>query len=212
MSECALYLEDVARAARAAGAHLDDVADLLYATWLRGATVWLCGNGGSAATASHFAADLGKAALAPELTMFKVASLAERTSTITAIANDLSYDEIFSYQLKTLLASNDLLICFSCSGNSRNIVCAIACAQQHGVPVVVFTGSHGGVIALELSVKHLVKVPSDDICVQEDVHLMMCHALARRVASMIANSPGSVRKLSSGLQATDARSLAGLPE
>jgi D-sedoheptulose 7-phosphate isomerase len=186
MSECTSYLETVARSAHAAGENLEDIAALIYVTWGHRGTVWLCGNGGSAATAAHFAADLTKAALSPKLQMIRAFSLAERTSVITAIANDLSYDEIFSYQLRTLLSPNDLLICFSCSGNSVNILKAIKSAQEHDVRTTLFTGNCGGEIARTRQVDYLVKVPSSDICVQEDVHLLMCHALARRVASLIS--------------------------
>src|SRR5260221_13413958 len=93
--------------------------------------IWICGNGGSAATAEHFATDLVKKG-------YRGMALSANTSVITMIANDYGYDEIFSIQLSNYADKNDLLIVISCSGRSKNIIKAIDKAGVIGMPIIIF--------------------------------------------------------------------------
>lgn len=106
--------------------------------------IFLCGNGGSAATASHFANDLGKGASYGREKKFRVLSLTDNVSWITALANDTDYAHIFVEQLKNYAEPDDLLIAFSGSGNSRNVLHAVEWANQHGLITVGITGRPGG--------------------------------------------------------------------
>ena len=106
--------------------------------------IFICGNGGSAATASHFANDLGKGASYGRSQRFRVYALTDSTPWITALANDVGYSQIFVEQLKNHAEAGDLLIAFSGSGNSPNVVEAIKWGNDNGVTTVGITGRPGG--------------------------------------------------------------------
>ena len=106
--------------------------------------IFICGNGGSAATASHFANDLGKGASYGRSERFRVYALTDSTPWITALANDVGYSQIFVEQLKNHAEAGDLLIAFSGSGNSPNVVEAIKWGNDNGVTTVGITGRPGG--------------------------------------------------------------------
>lgn len=106
--------------------------------------IFLCGNGGSASTASHLATELGKMASQGRKRRFRVVSLAENMAWITALANDLNYSKIFVEQLKNFARTGDLLIAFSGSGNSANVIEAVEWANQNGLLSVGITGRPGG--------------------------------------------------------------------
>ncbi|MBR4195992.1 MAG: SIS domain-containing protein [Synergistaceae bacterium] len=146
----------------------------------RGGTVYTIGNGGSAATASHMAVDLGKGANekpGPEGNFFRVECLADNVPTITAIANDISYDDIFVFQLERKLKPGDLLIAISGSGNSPNIVKAAEYAGSIGVPVVGITGYDGGKLGRMCDFR--MHCPVNDMQISEDIHMMFDHMLMR---------------------------------
>jgi len=142
------YVERQAKATLGIDKHgFSLVIDELIETLNRGGTIFVAGNGGSAANASHFATDLGKGAsdaLQRETGLrnarFKVVSLPDNVSWITAIGNDYSYSEIFWQQLKSLASQGDLLICISVSGMSLNLLQACLWAQNTGIKVVSLVG------------------------------------------------------------------------
>lgn len=146
------------------------IADTIKAANKRKAFFWLIGNGGSAATASHFAGDLRKVAHC------RAVALPDMTPTVTAYGNDDGWISMFSYPLHHLMAPGDMLIAFSCSGKSQNVIEA---AQQAGKDrLIVFTGMQDRYNNLaHLPCVGLVYANYPDIKVQEDVHMACCHAI-----------------------------------
>ena len=131
---------------------LERVAVMLLNCQARGRVVFVVGNGGSAATASHFACDLSKGTRCDGPPTFQVVSLTDNVPLLTAWANDSGYDRVFSEQLKALARPGDLLVAISASGNSPNVVAAVDAARSCGMSVVSLSGRSGGRLA------HLVDV------------------------------------------------------
>jgi D-sedoheptulose 7-phosphate isomerase len=142
---------------------------------VEGRRVFLFGNGGSAATASHFACDLGKGTIQPNRPRFKVISLVDNVPTLTAYANDFGFDTVFEGQLTTLAQPGDLAIAFSGSGNSPNVVRAMEAAEKIGIVTIGFTGFDGGKLKERVALN--VHVPVHSFPLVEDVHLMLTHAI-----------------------------------
>ena len=150
---------------------------LIKATFERGHQVITCGNGGSAHTASHYITDWNKAITQATGKRFRGTSLCDNSGIVTALANDLAYEEIFSGQLKAILDANDLLIAISGSGNSRNVVRAVEYANEVGADTLAVVGYDGG--ELKRVAKHVVWVPCFDMQLCEDVHLMFGHMVMK---------------------------------
>ncbi|MBM3859905.1 MAG: SIS domain-containing protein [Verrucomicrobia bacterium] len=144
-----------------------------------GKQIFIIGNGGSAATASHMMNDLSKGTLGHKgdapWKRFRVIALTDNVSLMTAWANDTDYNHIFSEPLKNLAQPGDLLIAISASGNSPNIIVAVEAAKQLGVNVVGIAGFSGGKLAKLSDVAFVV--PSDDYGSVEDVHMILDHML-----------------------------------
>ena len=121
--------------------------ELLQTVRRRDRQVLVCGNGGSAVMASHLASELGTEPLEEGSRRFRVYSLTDNVAWISAIANDTDYSKIFVEQLKNLAREGDLLIAFSCSGNSENVIEAVHWAKQSGLTTVGITGQPGGLLA-----------------------------------------------------------------
>jgi D-sedoheptulose 7-phosphate isomerase len=161
---------------------LDQIAQVvgyLEAAISSGSRIFIIGNGGSAATASHMACDLGKNTFKERYTdpenRFQVMALTDNTPWITALANDLGYDHIFSEQLKNLVTGGDLVIAISGSGNSKNILEGINIAKELGAKVVGLLGFDGGK-AKEM-VDAYILVESDQYGYVEDIHMVLDHLL-----------------------------------
>ncbi len=135
--------------------------------------VFTCGNGGSAATAIHFACDLAKGASAPGKPNIKALSLCENVSLLTAWANDVSYDDVFARRMAPWLKKGDVLVAISGSGNSRNVLNAIYRARAGYATTIGFAGFDGG--KMKDLVDLCIVVPSNHIEHVEDVHLLLCH-------------------------------------
>jgi D-sedoheptulose 7-phosphate isomerase len=137
--------------------------------------VFTIGNGGSSSLASHMAADLGKNTIGPNMKRFRITSLSENASIVTALANDLGYENVFYEQLVEVIAAGDVLIVISASGNSPNVLKAIRYAQANSAEVVGLLGFDGGEAA------NLVDIPivvgSHDYGIVEDAHLVINHIL-----------------------------------
>ena len=150
--------------------------------------VFIIGNGGSAATASHMACDLGKNILPPEgsptVQRFQVMALTDNVPWMTALANDLGYEHIFAEQLKNLLHAGDLVIAISCSGNSPNIVQGVRIARELGAKVVGILGFDGGKVQ-EL-VDACVIVRSESYFQIEDVHMALDHLFTAYFRTLLA--------------------------
>lgn len=159
------------------------IVDLIILKYKNNNQIFIIGNGGSAATASHFACDLGKGTNVEGKKRFKVFSLTDNIPIITAIGNDISYDDIFSEQLKNYVNENDLLIAISASGNSKNIVKTIEVAKGKNVDIVGFTGFSGGYLKENSDLN--LHINSFNYGIVEDLHLsfehMICQEIKRRL-------------------------------
>jgi D-sedoheptulose 7-phosphate isomerase len=151
------------------------VIDEILAAGERGSTIFILGNGGSAATASHFACDLAKGTQRRGIKPFRVIALTDNVPLITAWANDTAYDRVFAEQLRPLVQHDDLVIGISGSGNSPNVLEAMRIANEAGARTVGWTGFKGG--RLHELVDVCVIVPSDCMEQIEDVHLILEHAV-----------------------------------
>ncbi|MDP8908454.1 MAG: SIS domain-containing protein [Chloroflexota bacterium] len=146
--------------------------------------VFTVGNGGSSSTASHMAADLAKNTIGPNMRRFRIASLNENTAIVTALANDLGYEHIFSEQLINVIQPGDVLVAVSASGNSPNVLEAIRLARRENAEVMALLGFDGGEAA-KLADNAIV-VPSSDYGVVEDVHLVINHMLVEYFQASLA--------------------------
>jgi D-sedoheptulose 7-phosphate isomerase len=159
------------------------------AGWLReardeGRQVFVCGNGGSAFTASHFATDLVKGASYGHGARFRVLPLTDSLGTITAYANDVSYDVVFEEQLKNFARPGDLLIAISGSGNSPNVLRAVEYANQSGCRTIGLSGRDGGRLAQLVQLNILAADPHMGRI--EDVHMFVCHMMAYAFMESVA--------------------------
>jgi len=132
--------------------------------------IFTIGNGGSATTAMHFALDLFKAG------KLNAMCLNSDIAKLTAYGNDDGYESVFSSQLR-LASRHDVLVAISCSGDSLNIVRAVRQAKEFGLITIAFTGDDGGKLA-EIA-ERVVKVPFENIKIQEDAHLALCHSITQ---------------------------------
>lgn len=142
-----------------------------------GHKIMSCGNGGSAADAQHFSAELLNRF---ERERHELAGIALTTdsSTLTSIANDYDYDEVFAKQVRGLGQRGDVLLAISTSGNSPNVVRAIEAAQQRGILTVAMTGKDGGGMATALQDEDLeIRVPSHNTARIQEVHILVIHCL-----------------------------------
>ncbi|MBP1684190.1 MAG: sugar isomerase [Deltaproteobacteria bacterium] len=153
-----------------------ELIEILAAALKDGRQVFICGNGGSAATASHFAAGLGKDGSAGRDKKFRVLSLTDNLPWITSLANDHDYSQIFVEQLKNFGQSGDVLIAFSGSGNSGNILRAIEWAHANGLLTVGITGRTGG--RLGQLVRHAIFVDSTHMGHIEEAHFLLQHLVS----------------------------------
>ena len=180
------YWDEVADVAAAIDlTDLERAAVMLLTCQARGRVVFVVGNGGSAATASHFACDLSKGTRRDGPPTFHVVSLTDNVPLLTAWANDSGYERVFSEQLTALARPGDLLVAISASGDSPNVVAAVDAARSCGMAIVGLSGRSGGRLAN--MVDALVNVPSDRIEVVEDAHLIVAHSLCVAVRERLAS-------------------------
>ena len=158
--------------------NIDDINSAVQAIWAayeREATIYIFGNGGSAATASHFVCDFNKGISENKQKKFKFICLSDNIPQMMAIANDFSYDVIFKYPLVGRLKPTDLIIGISGSGNSKNVIRAVEYAKEIGTPVIGITGYHGGKLK-DLANYHM-DVMEDDMQISEDIHMVFDHMM-----------------------------------
>ena len=158
---------------------LDPAAQLIEAAHAAGKQIFVIGNGGSAATASHMMNDLCKGTLGHKgdapWKRFKVIALTDNVSLMTAWANDTDFNHIFSEPFKNLAQPGDLLVAISASGNSPNVIKTVEAAKEIGVRVIGLTGFGGGKLAKMADVAFIV--PSDGYGPVEDIHMILDHIL-----------------------------------
>ena len=166
--------------------NVEAVAEKLFRAYVEGRRVFLFGNGGSAALASHFACDLGKGTIAggDHQKRFKVLALTDNTALITAWANDTCYEKVFSEQLRNFIEGGDIAFAISGSGRSPNILQALQIARQEGAFNIGLTGYLGG--EMKKLCDLCIVIPSDNMQIIEDLHLSVTHALFTIVRNKIA--------------------------
>lgn len=148
----------------------DQVADA-------GGTIWMAGNGGSAAIADHSVCDIAKGTYVEGSKPLRAVSLSADGPLLTALGNDISYDRVYSEPLKYYLTERDAVLLVSSSGNSENVVQACELANARGVPTIAFTGFSGGRLAK--AARHVVHVPVQNYGIVEDIHQSLIHALTQ---------------------------------
>lgn len=153
------------------------IIDTLDQCHEKGATVYIMGNGGSAATASHMANDLSVGLKLREIRNFNVQSLSDNTPVCTAIANDIGYENVFYAQLKNRITKDDVLIAISCSGNSGNIVKAADYSKAVGATVIGLTGFDGGHLKKMSDINYHIDTPKGDYGIVEDAHMILDHII-----------------------------------
>ena len=160
-------------------------AELMVACLMNEGKILACGNGGSAADAQHFAAEMvGR--FEKERPGLAAISLATDTSGLTAIGNDYDFDMVFSKQVRALGHTNDLLLAISTSGNSANVIEAVYAAHERGMSVIALTGKDGGKITEILSPEDIhLNVPSLRTCRIQEVHILLIHALCDAIDCML---------------------------
>src|SRR2546421_4561239 len=148
--------------------------DALMEARNRGARIFFIGNGGSAATASHFANDVAIGSLSWEKP-FRAISLTDNVAILTAVGNDYGYEEIFVRQLQTQMTSGEVVVAISASGNSPNVVRAVEYANNNGALTVALTGFDGGVLKQTASVVVHAPTNKGEYGPTEDIHLIVDH-------------------------------------
>lgn len=154
---------------------INDVINVINGAYKNQSKIFVSGNGGSAATASHFCNDFNKGISEKLDKKFKVICLNDNMPTVLAIANDIGYEDIFKFQLIGHITSEDLIIAISGSGNSKNIIKAVEYAKFCGCKIIGVTGYDGGKL-LKLS-DYSLHVPIKNMQITEDVHLIFNHLI-----------------------------------
>ena len=141
----------------------------------RGANIYVMGNGGSSATASHFVCDFAKGVYLGTGLPFRMQCLSDNTPMMTAISNDIGYENVFEFQLKDKVQEGDLILAISGSGNSENVIRAVEYAKSCGADIIGMTGYSGGKL-MQLS-DYKMHVPVDNMQIVEDIHMMFDHLI-----------------------------------
>lgn len=169
---------------------LEKIANLMNRTINYGNTIYTCGNGGSSAISEHFVCDFLKGAADSTTIQPIIYSLTSNTPTLTAIANDINYRDIFSFQLKKYASSEDILICISSSGNSENIIDCLSAAKELGIKTISFVGFDGGK-AHEVS-DYSIHIDIRNYGIVEDIHQSLMHMLAQYIRLKNINDPKEI--------------------
>lgn len=152
---------------------IDAYAGVLVDAWREGRRVFVFGNGGSAYNASHHVTDYVKTAAAPGKPRLHAFSMTDNVGLLTAVGNDLDYDQAFLFPLESYARAGDVAVGISCSGNSPNLLRACEWARAKGLKVVALTGFAGGKVK-ELAHLH-INIPSDNYGIIEDLHMSIGH-------------------------------------
>ena len=193
MKEIKGYLDDVGSILNELPVEkIDEIINKFMDAYNDNRQIFLFGNGGSAATASHFACDLGKGTAVQNKKRFRVYSLADNISFMTAWANDTDYEFIFSEQMENFLESGDVAFALSGSGNSKNVLNALKLAKEKNVLTIGLTGYAGGKMKDLCDI--CIIVPSDNMQKIEDVHLVLCHIIFSRIRDRLSANGSSIHR------------------
>ena len=167
---------------------ITSAAEYIVARLLQGSKILSCGNGGSAGDAQHFSSEMLNR-FERERPGLPAIALTTDTSTLTSIANDYSYAEVFAKQVRALGHPGDLLLAISTSGNSENIIAAIESAHEQDVGIIALTGRDGGEIHDMLNETDIeICVPSDNTARIQEVHLLIIHCLCALIDTQLLGS------------------------
>ena len=156
---------------------IKNIVDTLKQTIDKKSRVYVMGNGGSSATASHMANDLGTGLKRRKILNLNILSLVDNTPVITALANDIGFENIFYMQIKEFLKKDDVIIAISCSGNSPNIIKAVNYAKDLGCKIIGITGFRGGKLRDLSDISFHVDTPEGEYGLVEDVHMILNHII-----------------------------------
>lgn len=160
---------------------VEAAAEILYSAYSAGNTVWIAGNGGAAAIADHMATDHAKHMAATSTMISNVHSLSANHAVTTALANDIGYDAIYSWQLENFATRHDVLVVFSVSGESKNIIRALQCAKEHGMQSIAIIGGDAVTIEESLLASCIINIPSTNYGVVEDIMSVIQHSMAQYI-------------------------------
>lgn len=152
---------------------------MLDEAYRHGNKVFILGNGGSCASATHWVCDMGKGINTETSQRMRIISLADNTGIVTALGNDISYDDIFEYQLQNLAEPGDFVICLSVSGNSKNLIKGLSYAQKAGCKTASILGDYNGAAANYSDLT--LTVPSQNYGMVEDLHMVINHILSQYI-------------------------------
>ncbi|MDD5570019.1 MAG: SIS domain-containing protein [Bacteroidales bacterium] len=166
---------------------IDNLISLILKAYENENTIFLIGNGGSAANASHFAEDLSKGTILniQQKKRIKALSLTDNTPFMTALGNDNGFEMIFEQQIRTFAKKGDYLIAISGSGNSKNIIKAIEWANENNIVTIGITGFDGGI--LKKINRHNIHVPLNDMCSVESIHSVIFHFVILKLNETFQN-------------------------
>ncbi|MCB0061172.1 MAG: SIS domain-containing protein [Caldilineaceae bacterium] len=184
MNQFRSYMSDIQRTIdRLPIQSIETVVERLHGARMKRQQIFVMGNGGSAATASHMACDLGKNTIAPNTPRIRIHALTDNMSFFSAYGNDCGYESVFAEQLANYVEANDVVIAISASGNSANVLNAVKLAREHGAYTIGWSGYDGGKLA------HLVDlpivVPSHNIEQIEDIHMMLSHMVTMALRNAV---------------------------
>ena len=166
---------------------IDEIINILFNAWKNDNQLFIIGNGGSAATASHMACDLGKGTLENVhdggVKRFRVISLTDNVATMTAIGNDIGYDNVFSQQLRNLIRVGDVVLILTASGNSPSVIKAVEIANSLGATTIGLLGFTGG--KLKDILDHYILFDENHYGRVEDFHLMFNHLATERISKLM---------------------------
>jgi D-sedoheptulose 7-phosphate isomerase len=163
---------------------ISKVIDVLYDAWKHRKQVFILGNGGSAATASHMVNDLCKLTAVDGKKRFKAFALTDNVPLMTAWSNDSCFEKVFAEQLVNYIEPGDVVIAISTSGESQNVICALELARERKARCIGFTGNNGG--RMKDLVDFSIFIPDEHIGRQEDGHLVLDHVISNTLRWMIA--------------------------
>jgi D-sedoheptulose 7-phosphate isomerase len=165
---------------------IEGVADAVFDAYRNNRQIFIFGNGGSAATASHITCDLRKGTALPDKVRLKVTSLSDSIPLFTAIGNDISYESVFVEQLISQVEKGDIAIGISCSGNSPNVLKAIQYAKEQGATTIGFTACGGG--KLKSMTDRNINLSTCDFGQAEDIHLCLGHIISYMIKAKMKTS------------------------
>lgn len=161
-------------------------AELIYDAWQNDRRLVLCGNGGSASTASHLVCDFQKILYLEGGKPFEAIALTDSPALLSAWANDTDYENVFAGQARTWLREGDILLAISGSGNSPNVLSAVSVAKEQGAKSIGLAGFGGGKLARCVDIP--IAVPCEDMQLCEDMHMMLGHLLFRCLRDRVAKN------------------------